>query len=831
MPNLHALVLSLLLTTPLVAQSEAPDVEPLLRERIRATQGEHLENVWQSAFALSSAVGDDGRAALDAAIDRLLAGSDPLSERGLLLVASVRLSGQEPDAFGLSERLVAILDSKDEDVARGAALLLGDRAFHTLKDEQREALAKKLATFTKDGSHDPHARLSAALALYAQGGGAAQRDARATMGEFVNSSDAQLRAAGALALAQTGDTETSRTELERLAEIPDANGRLAAAYLKQDDLRRVYDRRQKSILDYAKKQGAETDLKGNRDMQRMEQLMRLIENTSLEGDQKKREDLVNAALDGMMRSLDEHSSYLTPKLYKEMEQDLLSPEYGGIGAYVGEDPDDHLFTIRQPIYSGPAYRMGLHSDDKIVRIDDWPTFTPAGMRPTDEIIKKLKGKPGTKVKLYVWRRGMDAALIDRPTEEMAVEIMREEITIPPVKADLLPGGIAYIELTTFSRVASEEIVKKLREFKLQGLRGVILDLRQNTGGLLTEACNVANLFLPKKKLVVSTESRVEDPEKLYTTQNPLLPADMPVAVLISRFSASASEIVSGALQDYQRATLVGQRSYGKGSVQKLLPIPGEEDDEYTDENHNGHHDSWEPLTKDWNGNGEFDFAPRARMTIARYLLPSGRSIHREFDDKGALVSEGGVEPDVKIDPRRYESWKIEEFNRILKSRKVRDYLDKNYASNRELFTKLAAGDEDDTSRYPGFDALYASLETTLSKQDVRFFLRRDVRGRAQDDRGAAFPDGDYEEDPMLQGAISKILEKLNTPLDTVPQYANTFDKTDKSADKLAVASLSDAARTDLRHALTLIDAAKGGSTLSLDRLAEIEHALQSVIDR
>lgn len=831
MPNLHALVLSLLLTTPLVAQSEAPDVEPLLRERIHATQGEHLENVWQSAFALSSAVGDDGRAALDAAIDRLLAGSDPLSERGLLLVASVRLSGQEPDAFGLSERLVAILDSKDEEVARGAALLLGDRAFHTLKDEQREALAKKLATFTKDGSHDPHARLSAALALYAQGGGAAQRDARATMGEFVNSSDAQLRAAGALALAQTGDTETSRTELERLAEIPDANGRLAAAYLKQDDLRRVYDRRQKSILDYAKKQGAETDLKGNRDMQRMEQLMRLIENTSLEGDQKKREDLVNAALDGMMRSLDEHSSYLTPKLYKEMEQDLLSPEYGGIGAYVGEDPDDHLFTIRQPIYSGPAYRMGLHSDDKIVRIDDWPTFTPAGMRPTDDIIKKLKGKPGTKVKLYVWRRGMDAALIDRPTEEMAVEIMREEITIPPVKADLLPGGIAYIELTTFSRVASEEIVKKLREFKMQGLRGVILDLRQNTGGLLTEACNVANLFLPKKKLVVSTESRVEDPEKLYTTQNPLLPADMPVAVLISRFSASASEIVSGALQDYQRATLVGQRSYGKGSVQKLLPIPGEEDDEYTDENHNGHHDSWEPLTKDWNGNGEFDFAPRARMTIARYLLPSGRSIHREFDDKGALVSEGGVEPDVKIDPRRYESWKIEEFNRILKSRKVRDYLDKNYASNRELFTKLAAGDEDDTSRYPGFDALYASLETTLSKQDVRFFLRRDVRGRAQDDRGAAFPDGDYEEDPMLQGAISKILEKLNTPLDTVPEYANTFDKTDKSADKLAVANLSDAARTDLRHALTLIDAAKGGSTLSPDRLAEIEHALQSVIDR
>jgi C-terminal peptidase prc len=564
----------------------------------------------------------------------------------------------------------------------------------------------------------------------------------------------------------------------------------------------------------------------------MEQLMRLIETTSLEGDKKKREDLITAALDGMMRSLDEHSSYLTPKQYKDMEQDLLNPDYGGIGAYVGEDPDDRLFTIRQPIYSGPAYRAGLHSDDKIVRIDDWPTFTPQGSRPLDEIIKRLKGKPGTTVKLYVWHRGMDLALIDRPTEEMAVEIVREEITIPPVKADLLPGGIAHIELTTFSRVATAEIQKKLREYKSQGLRGVILDLRQNQGGLLDQARDVANLFLPKNKLIVTTESRVFDPQKEITQRDPLLPADMPVAVLVSRFSASASEIVSGALQDYQRAAVVGQRTFGKGSVQQLLRIPGEEDDRYDDENKNGHCDSWEKLTKDWNGNGEFDFGPRARMTISRYKLPSGRSIHREFDDDGKLLSEGGVVPDVAADPKRFEPWKLDEFRRIQKERKIRDYLDANYAKDKAVFSELTAGDMDDTSKYPGFDALYASLNTTLSKGDVRYFLRRELRGRAQDDRGAAFPEGDdYEDDPMLQAAIRNVLEKLKVPLDSIAPYATTFDAKDKTADHLAVANLSDAARTDLRHALSLIAEAKGGSSLSADRLAEIEKALQSVIDR
>jgi carboxyl-terminal processing protease len=619
--------------------------------------------------------------------------------------------------------------------------------------------------------------------------------------------------------------------LARLAATPTPEGRLAQSYLKQEDLRRFYDRKQKNLLEYAKKAAEQTQLEGSHEARLLENTMRLIETTSLEGEKQTREKLVEAALDGMLRSLDEHSSFLSSKSFNDnFAEDLLDPEYGGIGAYVGEDPEDGLFTIRQPIYSGPAYKMGLQSEDKIVRIEDWPTYTAQGSKPLDDIIKRLKGKPGTAVKLYIWRRGMDNGLIDRPTEEMAVTVTREKVTIPPMKIDLLPGGLGLIQLDTFSGVAAEEVAKALGDMKQHGLKAVVLDLRQNTGGLLTQARDVANLFLPKGKLVVSTESRSGEPRKLFTMRDAVVPAEVPVVVLVSRFSASASEIVAGALQDHQRAVVVGQRSYGKGSVQELLPIPGERDDLFDDENNNGRHDNWEPLTKDWNGNGEYDFAPRARLTVARYRLPSGRSIHRERGEDGTVLSEGGVDPSVKADPQRLEPAVITEMRRVLGTKKIRDWLDKAWKENKAELVSLAACDFDDPRRYPRFDELYASLETTLSSADVRDLVRREVRGRAQDARGSAFPDGDFQDDPMLQAAIESALERLNTSKDAIPEYAATFDERAKPEDRaLLTARLSDAQRRDLRHALTLLG--EGDRSLGAETMAEIRRALQAVLDR
>lgn len=854
-----ALLVSLLLAPATASQApQSQDLGRLVEERVAGVNALSVHDLLDAAVRLATGVrtsaGADEAAAEGAAasstlsatetaflrtLDAKLADSAKLSEKAVLFLCCARMNSAELDRATMATRLVTLLDSHDGEVARGAAQLLQNKTFRELKDKEQDAVVEALTKAAADGDRAPELRLEAAVALHVQGGVDGQRAARKEMMDFLQSSDLRLRTQAALTLARVGDVETPRKELERLALLPGEQGELADAYLKQDQIRRLYDGRVRKLL--AEKEGDIANpalgpgLKGKDDLLRIERMIALIGRSSLEGDQHKREDLIDAALDGMLRSLDEHSSYLTSKSYARMEQELLSAEYGGIGAYVGEDPDDHLFTITRPIYSGPAYKAGLHSDDKIVRIDDWPTFGPEGSRPTEEIIKKLKGKPGTTVKIYVWRRGMDPALIDRPSEEMAVSIEREMIEIPPVQGQLLPGGIALVELSTFSNVASKLLQQKLAEFRSQGMKAVVLDLRSNSGGLLNEAVAVSNLFLPKDTLIVTTESRRDDPEKNYTDRNPFVPMEMPVCVLVNRFSASASEIVSGALQDHQRATIVGQRSFGKGSVQNLLPIPGEADDAFKDENGNRHHDSWEPLVVDHNGNGEFDFGPRARMTIARYLLPSGRSIHRELDADGKILAEGGVEPDDKVDPRRWETWKLEEMNKLQrdKDRRIRAWLDREYPKNKKLFSELADCDMDDPQRYPGFDELYNSLGTVLSAQDVRFLVRLQVRRRVQDDRGAAFPEGDYQEDPQLQESIRVLLGKLATPVEAIPQYAATFDAKVNDGQKtqantILASNLSDSARSDLRSALSLI---KDGKPLTPQQIAELQKALSPVLDK
>ena len=828
--------LGLVLSVPLTAQEPAVDVEALVAERSQAASGEKpIGDLLLEASALVEDGDDAPEGALAAALDRALARGAGLGERERLFLLAARIETGGFDREGVARALAELVGSTSDDVVVAAAALLGDRSFRELKEEDATRALDALGAAVRDDGRSPEARLEAAAALHALGRGTEQRAARKAMLDFLESSDAHLRGLGALALARVGDVETGRSELERLAALPTEEGRLADAYLKQEEIRRLYDRRQKNLAAWYQEQLDKADPKARADLKIIDKVIQLIENAALEGDQVKRDELIANALDGMLRSLDEHSSYMTPKVFKTFEQDLLQAEYGGIGAYVGEDPEDNLFTITRPIYSGPAYRAGLHSDDKIVRIDDWPTFGPGGSQPTDEIIKRLKGKPGTTVKLYVWRRGMDPALIDRPTEEMAVSITREQIQIPPVNAQMLPGDVGYVELATFSRVASEILERTIADLKKQGMKGLILDLRNDSGGLLTEARNVANLFLAKKKLVVTTESRTDNPEKLYTQEDPILPDDMPVAVLVNRFSASASEIVAGALQDYHRATIVGQRSFGKGSVQQLLPIHGEHDDEFEDENENGRFDTWEKLTKDWNGNGEFDFAPRVRLTIARYLLPSGRSIHRELDEEGRVVSEGGIEPDRPVSPRRFETWKAEEMVRLTRrDRTIREWVAERYPQNQDLFRQLAETDLDDTSVYPGFDELYNRLATPLSPQDVRFLVRAEVRRRVQDDRGAAFPDGDFQEDPQLQEAIRVVLDESGRKTDQFEAYARTFDPVEpaQKTGQVLAGGISDARRSDLRHALSLIDEARNADgRLTPERLAEIERALQSVLDK
>jgi hypothetical protein len=194
-----------------------------------------------------------------------------------------------------------------------------------------------------------------------------------------------------------------------------------------------------------------------------------------------------------------------------------------------------------------------------------------------------------------------------------------------------------------------------------------------------------------------------------------------------------------------------------------------------------------------------------------------------------------VNPDEIVGMPHFEPWKIEEFSKLQRERKLGEYVDKNFPTHRELFVKLAFGDNDDTTLYPDFDALYNSLGTKLSAQDVRFMLRREIRGNAQDVLGAAFPDGDYEEDTQLQAAIRAVLKHFGSSPEAIEAYARTFEhhnpEADADANRLLTANLSDVARGDLRHALTLIGEARSGGGLSPERLAELERVLQSVLDK
>ncbi len=826
-----ALALLLLPASPLATTPQDPaDLEVLLAEQMSSLEGLPLPQIWARAAALRGAAEGLELSGLDALVDRRLAAGEVGGEAGVLLLAAVRLRGEDPDLERLYEVLVPLLASDRATFRVAAAGLLGNPAFRLLAGDERDELLRLLREMSQDGAASPDFRLRCARSLSRVGRGSDMRAARTVMMSFLDSSDSELRAQGALAMAETGNMVTGRLreELERLALLPTEQGRLAAAYIRSEEILEASNTKLRTLQRYYDTQ-AEPDPpeeRGDPNVTKFVKVLEMARDFHLDGDKIETSAMVDAALDGLLRAIDEHSAYMSPEAYARFEQDLEA-EYGGIGAYVQVDREDRLFTVTKPIFSGPAYRAGLMSDDKIVRVGDWPTVG----EPADEVIKRLKGRPGTPVKLYIWRRGMDPGLIDRPTEDMAVEMERARIIIPPVSSQLLPGEVGLVSLADFSRVASEELARHIVDLMERGAQSLVLDLRGNGGGLLDEARDVAELFLPKGSLVVATESRVAPPEFLKTRRPPVVPPEMPLVVLINRFSASASEIVAGALEEHDRAILVGERSFGKGSVQNLLRLRPFLDDDYKDANGNRRHDNYEELTRDWNGNGTFDFAPRLKMTIARYLLPSGRSIHRELDEEGNLLDPGGVEPqeDFEIQPTRYATWRIEEMLRIARTERLtRDYVDEHLEGNAELFRELAENDYKDPGRYPGFQAFYEGLSTPLPVDDVRMLLRAEIRRRVQDLRGKEFPVGDYVEDVQLQLAVRELLRQRSLRPEDYPEFSSTF----KPAPRVTGEVLADLDEGSLRESLAIIDEARqGDGHLSPDALEQIAELLERTLKR
>ena len=688
-----------------------------------------------------------------------------------LAIARAQLDLEEvPDA---RDNLFAVAreESAADDVRRAAVQLLGGSAF--LEDQE----AVEFLRHDLDRTFEPKLQLELAKSLYRISAKDMSHCA-AMMEDWLHVERRDLQVMGALALASIGKTEKAARVLREISLDPTPEGELAAAYLQIEDLLRNLQRL--TTAPPPRPDDPETEL--------FREVMELALDNHLQGTEYEESDglreLTAAAANGVLSRLDPHSTFFTNDQHIEWNLDLLR-DYGGIGAYV--DILGGVFTITRPFHGGPAYRLGLRSGDQIVEVDGWST---EGVSDMQEIIRRLKGEPGTKIPAKIMRAGW------AEPREMLLE--RERIVIPSVNYEMFPGKIGYIEVMTFAGETVQELVAALEELRSQGMRGLILDLRYNSGGFLNAAVDLVGLFCGGNHVAVTTKgrNRFRDDSELRTRpiDSPYADAaSLPMAVLINAYSASASEILTGNLRHHGRARVIGEHSYGKGSVQSQFELESEPPERYTDQNLNGIYDSGEEFT-DENGNGTYDPGPFVKLTTARYYLPDGTSINREYDRDGRMTHRGGIAPDLRVEATDRLAGKNLDVLPLLDRRDENDrnafeqYLEDHYDDQRALFVRLAEGDGFDHGSYPEFDSFYASLETPLSQDDVRYLLRIHLRRRVTDDmvRGKSFPFagnwvlGDYQEDRQLQAALQEVLGSLGEQPAAYEAYA-FFDGVDLRA--------------------------------------------------
>ena len=309
-------------------------------------------------------------------------------------------------------------------------------------------------------------------------------------------------------------------------------------------------------------------------------------------DETNQSEGMDAAINGLLQSLDPYSSYMTPAIFQEMQTET-SGEFGGLGIEVSMEAG--VVKVISPIDDTPASKVGIKAGDYIVKINN----TQVQGKSLGEAVDLMRGPVGSSIELTVRRRGVKKAL--------TFNITREIIEVQSVKSDLLDNNIGYIRLTSFNDNSSEQIKKKIEKLKKnENLNAFILDLRNNPGGLLSQAIKIADFFLENGE-IVSTKSRKKSENRKWFARKGDITDGKTLLVLINYGSASASEIVAGALKDHKRAIIIGESSYGKGSVQSIIPLKNK---------------------------------GAIRLTVAKYYLPSGKSI-----------SEVGVRPDIEVNEK------------------------------------------------------------------------------------------------------------------------------------------------------------------------------------
>ena len=306
-------------------------------------------------------------------------------------------------------------------------------------------------------------------------------------------------------------------------------------------------------------------------------------------DEINQSESMDSAINGLLQSLDPYSAYMSPKIFKEMQTDT-SGEFGGLGIEVSMEAG--VVKVISPIDDTPASNAGIKAGDYIVKINN----IQVQGKSLSEAVDLMRGPVGSGIELTVRRRGVKKAI--------TFNIIREIIEVKSVKADLIDDSIGYIRLTSFNDNSSQQIKKEIKKLKNnKNLKAFILDLRNNPGGLLTQAIKITDFFLENGE-IVSTKSRKKNENRRWFAKKGDITGGKTLVVLINYGSASASEIVAGALKDHKRAIILGENSYGKGSVQSIIPLKNK---------------------------------GAIRLTVSKYYLPSGKSI-----------SEVGVRPDIEV---------------------------------------------------------------------------------------------------------------------------------------------------------------------------------------
>lgn len=326
--------------------------------------------------------------------------------------------------------------------------------------------------------------------------------------------------------------------------------------------------------------------------------------------------LMRGAAAGMVRTLDPFSQYLDPDSHKEVKSETEG-QFGGIGIRLSFE-DDWL-TVITPMPGTPAYRAGILPGDRVVEVDGESTKD----MDLSDALHILRGAPGTKVKLSILRGPEDGG--DGPWDSKEFELTREIVKIESVQSWLLDGGVGYLRVLEFTGRTAEDVLDALRDLQKKGAASLVLDLRNNPGGLLSAAVETAGYFVGGGKLLVYTQGRRPDSRQEFRADAEAPYAQMPLVVLVNEGSASGAEIVAGALQDHKRAVVLGARTFGKASVQSVIPLPDDS---------------------------------ALRLTVARYYTPLGRSIHRDAKHEGGIVPDIAVAVTRETEEKLYRQWDL-----------------------------------------------------------------------------------------------------------------------------------------------------------------------------